>query len=303
MTTGPHAAIPVTTARERFAARLFDTLWDTYRRRVSYVQTYEQVIRKAGGDFLQRPHRLPHVCLPAAANGNCQHFADLRGPGLPGGRQLSLRGQAAQRDPLPARQSAVSQALHLGAEGLGAAGRPAGDHRSRGPQPPAAGQRASAGRAAKSRQRVHSLDSPIRPMLPTRLLAQVVAQFHELPWLLPRREDVVELNKVSQYAAWVLVHGYNVNHFTSLINSHGVPALDDIEKTIAALAAAGVPMKAEIEGGARQQAPPERHRGGEDRRAGRRSGSAGEDALDVRLLSSWPSATRWSIRHRQARPL
>jgi hypothetical protein len=59
---------------------------------------------------------------------------------------------------------------------------------------------------------------------------------------------VAALNKVSQYAAWVLVHGYNVNHFTSLINSHGVPALDDIEKTIAALQKAGVPMKAEIEG-------------------------------------------------------
>jgi hypothetical protein len=80
------------------------------------------------------------------------------------------------------------------------------------------------------------------------LLSEAVAQFHELPWLLPRREDVSELNKVSQYAAWVLVHGYNVNHFTSLINSQGVAVLDDIEKTIAALAAAGVPMKKEIEG-------------------------------------------------------
>ena len=39
-----------------------------------------------------------------------------------------------------------------------------------------------------------------------------------------------------------------MNHFTSLINSHGVPALDDIEKTIAALQKAGVPMKKEIEG-------------------------------------------------------
>src|SRR4029453_4415061 len=51
MSAGPHAAIPVATARERFAARLFDALWDTYRRRVSYVQTYEQVIRKAGATF------------------------------------------------------------------------------------------------------------------------------------------------------------------------------------------------------------------------------------------------------------
>jgi hypothetical protein len=80
------------------------------------------------------------------------------------------------------------------------------------------------------------------------LLPLVVAQCHDLPWILPAKEDVATLNKASQYAAWVLVHGYNVNHFTSLINSHGVITLDDIEKTIAALQKAGVPMKAEIEG-------------------------------------------------------
>jgi hypothetical protein len=80
------------------------------------------------------------------------------------------------------------------------------------------------------------------------LLPLVAAQFEELPWILPAREDVETLNATSQYAAWVLVHGYNVNHFTSLINSHGVPSLEDIEKTIAALQKAGVPMKAEIEG-------------------------------------------------------
>src|SRR5207302_9872909 len=80
------------------------------------------------------------------------------------------------------------------------------------------------------------------------LMPQVIREFHELPWILPAREDVEKLNKVSQYAAWVLVHGYNVNHFTSLINSHGVSTLDDIEKTIASLQNAGVPMKKEIEG-------------------------------------------------------
>ena len=80
------------------------------------------------------------------------------------------------------------------------------------------------------------------------LLARVVAAFSELPWPTPQREAVTELNRASQYGAWVLVHGYNVNHFTSLINSHGVEALDDIEKTSAALAQLGVPMKKEIEG-------------------------------------------------------
>jgi hypothetical protein len=39
-----------------------------------------------------------------------------------------------------------------------------------------------------------------------------------------------------------------VNHFTASIDAHGVESLGDIEKTVAALKAAGVPMKPEIEG-------------------------------------------------------
>src|SRR5882724_10485944 len=49
---GPHKAIPVSTAREKFCAELFDTLWDMYRRRVAYVQTYEKVIKEAGATFV-----------------------------------------------------------------------------------------------------------------------------------------------------------------------------------------------------------------------------------------------------------
>ena len=41
--------------------------------------------------------------------------------------------------------------------------------------------------------------------------------------------DITAVNKESQFAAWVLVHGYRVNHFTALVNSHGVEALDDID--------------------------------------------------------------------------
>ena len=44
---GPHKAIPVSTAREKFCAELFNALWDRYRQRVTYVQTYEKVIRDA----------------------------------------------------------------------------------------------------------------------------------------------------------------------------------------------------------------------------------------------------------------
>ena len=45
-----------------------------------------------------------------------------------------------------------------------------------------------------------------------------------------------------------MIHGYNVNHFTSLVNSHGIEQLNTIEKTVAALRHTGVPMKKDIEG-------------------------------------------------------
>src|ERR1043165_6607918 len=49
---GPHMGIPVSSPREKFCAELFDTLWDRYRQRVAYVQTYEKVIREAGATFV-----------------------------------------------------------------------------------------------------------------------------------------------------------------------------------------------------------------------------------------------------------
>src|SRR5262249_9323162 len=70
----------------------------------------------------------------------------------------------------------------------------------------------------------------------------------ELPWPPPPRETVLAINKVSQYAAWTLLHGNNVNHFTAYINEQQVPDWRNIEATVAALRAADIPMKAEIEG-------------------------------------------------------
>jgi 2-oxoadipate dioxygenase/decarboxylase len=239
MNTGPHAAIPVTTARERFAARLFDTLWDTYRRRVSYVQTYEQVIRKAGATFFndhiafrtfacQQPQTgIATVSRIFEALGyraaGSYHFED---------KQLSAIHFQHANPQFPKLFISELKVWELPTAQRDVINRVVRSHR-----PPVAES------ILVPLQNLDRDESPAADLLP-----KVAAQFHELPWLLPRREDVVELNKVSQYAAWVLVHGYNVNHFTSLINSHGVAALDCLEKTIAALSEAGVPMKTEIEG-------------------------------------------------------
>jgi hypothetical protein len=68
------------------------------------------------------------------------------------------------------------------------------------------------------------------------------------PWQPPRRSVVEAVNQVSQYGAWVLLHGYAVNHFTGYVNRQNTPIYPDIETTASGLANLGVPMKALIEG-------------------------------------------------------
>lgn len=79
-------------------------------------------------------------------------------------------------------------------------------------------------------------------------LAACLADFFARPWGPPMRSVVESVNKESQYAAWTLLHGNSVNHFTAYINEQRVKEWPDIEATTAALVAAGVPMKAEFEG-------------------------------------------------------
>lgn len=79
----------------------------------------------------------------------------------------------------------------------------------------------------------------------------ITQQFNKIftrPWQPPLRSVVEEVNKVTQYGAWVLLHGYAVNHFTGYINRQNTPQYPDIDTTASALANLGVPMKAEIEG-------------------------------------------------------
>lgn len=238
--TGPHANLACRTPRERFAAALFDALWTRYRERVSYVQTYEQVIRQAGATFVNDHIALRTFATQIPLSGICtlsrifealdyrtagayqfpdKHLSSVHleppHPGLP---KVFISELQLWRLPADTRalilQAVRSHRLPVSDETLG--------------------RIANCGELAAAEW--------------SALLERVVREFHELPWSLPGREDVAAVNRVSQFGAWVLAHGYNVNHFTSLINSHGVPSLDDIDKTVAALRAAGVPMKAEIEG-------------------------------------------------------
>ncbi len=80
------------------------------------------------------------------------------------------------------------------------------------------------------------------------ILAQRLKCLFVRPWMPPVRSHLETVNAVSQYGAWVLLHGYAVNHFTGYVNRQNTPAYPDIETTAQALRSRGVPMKADIEG-------------------------------------------------------
>lgn len=79
-------------------------------------------------------------------------------------------------------------------------------------------------------------------------LVDDLANYFRRPWNVPFKEDVLKINDVSQYAAWTLLHGNSVNHFTAYINFQEVNEWPDLETTCEGLKNAGVPMKETIEG-------------------------------------------------------
>ncbi|MDF5732717.1 MAG: DUF1338 domain-containing protein [Rhizonema sp. PD38] len=82
----------------------------------------------------------------------------------------------------------------------------------------------------------------------TKHLVQQLQKIFTRPWQPPRYSVLQEVNKVTQYGAWVLLHGYAVNHFTGYVNRQNTPKYPDIDTTASGLAKLDVPMKAEIEG-------------------------------------------------------
>jgi Domain of unknown function (DUF1338) len=79
-------------------------------------------------------------------------------------------------------------------------------------------------------------------------LVETLVKFFSRPWEPAKRDSILQLNKESQFAAWTLLHGNSVNHFTAYINHQNIPAWGDIEQTMAVLSKAGIPIKPEIEG-------------------------------------------------------
>jgi hypothetical protein len=78
--------------------------------------------------------------------------------------------------------------------------------------------------------------------------AQQLQKIFTRPWKPPQRSVIEQVNQVTQYGAWVLLHGYAVNHFTGYINRQDTLEYPDIDATMQGLLNLGIPMKAQIEG-------------------------------------------------------
>ncbi|HIK05491.1 MAG TPA: DUF1338 domain-containing protein [Trichormus sp. M33_DOE_039] len=94
----------------------------------------------------------------------------------------------------------------------------------------------------------HSLTFPPAAEGNDESIVQKLRKTFTRPWLSPLRSTVETVNQVSQYGAWVLLHGYAVNHFTGYVNRQNTPTYPDIDTTARGLANLGVPMKTDIEG-------------------------------------------------------
>lgn len=218
--------------------RLWNQLWEDYQARVSYAQTYQQMIEQAGGTVANdhiafRGLRLVIDSPEGKKNLGIEYLASIAqalgyvAAGeyiFPNQKLYARHYRHPQQDSLDLPKLFISELI---VEEL----------------PEAI--------ATLIYQTVGNAQLWDITTLNRTQLEQIVKQYQQIftrPWSPPKLSVVEAVNKVTQYGAWVLLHGYAVNHFTGYINRQHTPQYPDIESTARGLAALGVPMKAEIEG-------------------------------------------------------
>lgn len=238
--SGPHKNIPAADEKEQLLIDFLDALWDTYRKRVEYVRTYENVIYDAGATFANDHIAFRTFAGQKPLTGIASHSRIFETLGYrPAGvyffvdKHLNAIHYQHPNALFPKIFISELKTWELRDAACTTIHNAIASHRE-----------------PVSIETLREVEAIAQGSTSNRdqLLKTLVDHVEQLPWDLPERSDVEALNAESQYAAWVLVHGFNVNHYTALINSHQIESLDSIEKTIKALQAAGVPMKDNIEG-------------------------------------------------------
>jgi hypothetical protein len=210
-------------------SRLLDLLWAQYKSRVAYAAAYERMVEERGGR-LQNDHI-------AFRTFNCPVGAQP--PGVEGiARVFTALGYER-------KNKYLFEDKHLTAWHY--------EHKTDARNPKLFISQLEVGELPKPtaeiiKNAVADAPDPLSGKNIAALDAEALAAFFARPWRVPKRRDVLAADMDSQYAAWTLLHGNAVNHFTAYINEQHVKEWPDIETTVAALRAAGLPMKDEFEG-------------------------------------------------------
>ena len=229
------------TTKDRFISEFLRRLWDDYASRVTYARVYEEMLTDLGGNLVN-----DHIAFRTFAltvNGHylgvdnlkrvfeALDFEEKGAIEFPETHLFARYVQHAEPD-FPRIFISELKVDELGSE-IAEAIR----------QSVAGYQQLFSDEDVEALRRLDEADTA-----PAGLLEKTVRLFTQVPWG-PVSESVVKrVNAASQYGAWVLLHGYNVNHFTGYVNRHGVEQVGNIDALIAEMKKRGVPMKSEIEG-------------------------------------------------------
>lgn len=228
--------------KPEIAVQLFSLLWQEYSARVNYARTYQQMITSAGGTVAN-----DHIALRSLR-------LSLDSPNGQINLGINYLEQVANALGYVASGEYVFPETHLYAR-----------HYSHPQQAEFDLPKLFISELIveelpdRIAQLIHKTVSSFQPTLSFPLnsltedgdeknIAQELKKIFTRPWQTPQRSVVEEVNKVTQYGAWVLLHGYAVNHFTGYVNRQNTAKYPDIDATVSGLVNLGVPMKAEIEG-------------------------------------------------------
>jgi hypothetical protein len=221
---------------------MLDHLWRDYRRRVPYAEKYRQLVEEKGGEAINDHIALRTLNAPMPTQPS----------GIEAMRRIFLALGYTQEGTYDFPKKHLT-AVHL-------------EHRNilmprifisqleveRLPADAAERIRKAVATSVPDWQPIDDVVAKIAASkLPEDQAGKAVEQFvhaFRRPWRPPLRETVLAVNKVSQYAAWTLLHGNGINHFTAFINEQNVEEWPDIETTIEGMRAAGIPLKDTIEG-------------------------------------------------------
>jgi len=230
--------------RTRIAQHLWAKLWEDYRRRVSYAQVYEQMIRQAGGTVANDHIAFRSLRLDLSGNTGISYLgriAEALGYIVAGEYTFAEQQLYARYYRHPEQERASLPKLFISELAVDAL-------------PEATAQlitQTIRSKDSSSLLNLQCLESWMNSVDTESAAEAIASQLQAVfirPWVPPQRSVVEAVNRISQYGAWVLLHGYAVNHFTGYVNCQNTPCYLDIEHTAYGLAKQGVPMKAKIEG-------------------------------------------------------